>query len=243
MTTSNNSSVGPTLLIDVYRHEARYELAHAAGVALLPLTPTGRSLAVSGTPVTTVPALHAALLNLCHAPHRLRIVLGLEEDPARDLTSLFSALEILSAHESVDVTIRTRSPMVLLTVPLLRRFGGRASVEMCIETLDDDLSRRVTPEAGRPAERLEAARALSRTGLTAVLTVTPLIPQGPAMTRLVREFAQTLREHPTPARLCSPRDLRHAQGGAAFEQRRFLDSAHHRLDCLLRQEQRGVIAA
>ncbi|MCB0339798.1 MAG: hypothetical protein KDD53_09340 [Bdellovibrionales bacterium] len=76
------------------------------------------------------------------------------------------------------LVVQTRSPLIVLAMPVLKRLGEHASVTMAIETNSEEVARKYTPNLPKVSERLQAARALRRFGVEVTLQVAPLLPYG-----------------------------------------------------------------
>ncbi|MCB1022432.1 MAG: radical SAM protein [Acidobacteria bacterium] len=78
-------------------------------------------------------------------------------------------------------TLQTRSPLVLRDLELLQRLNERTAlrVSFSITTDRDDVRRRYEPHCEPIPERLDAIRALRRTGLRVHATLAPLLPCDP----------------------------------------------------------------
>lgn len=72
------------------------------------------------------------------------------------------------------ILIITKSDLVVRDLDLIRRL--RAAVTITITTLDDDLAKRLEPNAPPPSRRLDAIRNLSGEGIPVGARVDPIIP-------------------------------------------------------------------
>lgn len=111
--------------------------------------------------------------------------------PFSQFNGVLYVIEELLAHRVPSITIRTRSPLVILLMPLLRGASERLSVCIAIETPHDEVARRFTPDLPRPSERLHAARSLATLGVHTVLDVAPIVGRKNAPAKL-RHFAELL---------------------------------------------------
>lgn len=92
----------------------------------------------------------------------------------RELGLTRAVLEALSG-EGFDVSILTKSDLVVRDVETLRELGGCA-VEMTITSLDDDVRAAFEPGAPSPARRLAALRVLHDNGVRTSVSVGPVLP-------------------------------------------------------------------
>ncbi|MCB9029865.1 MAG: hypothetical protein H6619_02355 [Deltaproteobacteria bacterium] len=113
---------------------------------------------------------------------RSHIIFGTTTDPFFPFDSKFDAsmkfLNIFEKYTPGHLTIQTRSPLLVIAIPVLAKLGKRISVTIGIETNDEDSVRKYTPNFPRAEERLKAARALRRFGIEVTLQVSPVLPYG-----------------------------------------------------------------
>jgi len=132
----------------------------------------------------TIENLECELMNLSERGilSRAHIVLGTTTDPFFPFDNKFDcSMKFLSLFQRYIpglLTVQTRSPLIVLAMPILKKLGKHAAVTMCIETNDEDAIRRYTPGLPRAAERLKAARALRSFGVDVTLQVAPVLPYG-----------------------------------------------------------------
>lgn len=132
----------------------------------------------------TLPALEVELKELSEKGilRQTHIVLGSTTDPFYPFDSKFDgSMKFLSLFEKYTpglLTVQTRSPLIVLAMPVLTKLGRRAAVTIGIETPDEDAIRRYTPGLPRAEERLKAARALRSFGVEVTLQVAPVLPYG-----------------------------------------------------------------
>ena len=109
------------------------------------------------------------------------IIIGVGSDPLhpgeKKLADALRAIEIIAAMPFASVTLQTRSPLILLCVPLLRALGARARVSMAIECAEDSLARTLTPALPLCSERIAAASTLCGIGIQTSIHAVPLIPR------------------------------------------------------------------
>jgi len=138
-----------------------------------------------------------------------------EQDPLLPFESGFkSSVEWLSRLEKTpedsEIIFRTRSPLVILLVPIFKRFHSRMRFIIPIEALTDSLHTKLDPESKlpRPSERIKAAKALHSLGLDVELELRPFISATPTTyeipTRLVKTFAKICDESASKVFLRQP---------------------------------------
>ena len=129
-----------------------------------------------------LPQLEAELQALAEKGilRQTHIVLGSTTDPFYPFDSKFDGtmkfLSLFKKYTPGLLTIQTRSPLIVLAMPILTQLGRRAAVTMGIETMDEEVVRRYTPGLPRAEERLKAARALRSFGIEVTLQVAPVLP-------------------------------------------------------------------
>lgn len=128
------------------------------------------------------------------------IALGTAGDPYQPAEEHFavtrSLLEAFAQAEGLDLTLITRSPLVLRDLDLLTELDRRhaVTVQVAMTTLDAGLARRLEPRAPAPAERLEAVAALAREGIATRVAVAPLLPGIHDGERTLRPLLAAARE-------------------------------------------------
>lgn len=110
------------------------------------------------------------------------IYFGTSSDPFHPFEGKFDAsMRFLSLFERYTpgmLLVQTRSPLIVIAMPVLRRLGERAEVTIGLETNKDEVVKRFTPGLPRVEERLRAVQALRRCGVKVALQVSPLLPYG-----------------------------------------------------------------
>jgi DNA repair photolyase len=110
------------------------------------------------------------------------IALGTATDPYQPAERRFrvtrSLLEVMTQARGLRLSITTKSDLVLRDIDLLRRIALRNSVHvtLTVTTLDRQLARALEFRAPAPELRLQAVRTLRAAGLTAGVTVSPILP-------------------------------------------------------------------
>jgi DNA repair photolyase len=110
------------------------------------------------------------------------IAIGTATDPYQPAEHHFeitrSILEVLSRVEGLDLSITTKSPLILRDLDLLTHLDRSHSMtaQITITTLDPGLSRRLEQRAPSPQARLRAVRALTAAGISTSVFCMPLMP-------------------------------------------------------------------
>lgn len=122
-----------------------------------------------------------AKLELLHNNGDLKdqlIVVGRKSDPflpiLEKLESSIALLDALCHYRGQHCVIQTRSPHVILAVPLLRNNAAYFSVCMGMETLSDLTAHTLTPSLASPTDRCVAVRTLTSLGLHCEVTLFPI---------------------------------------------------------------------
>lgn len=111
-----------------------------------------------------------------------RIALGTVTDPYQPAERRFRVtrglLDVMTQARGLRLSITTKSDLILRDIDLLRRIALRSSVHvnMTVTTLDRELARILERRAPMPELRLKALRALRAAGLTAGVTLSPILP-------------------------------------------------------------------
>ena len=110
------------------------------------------------------------------------VALGTATDPYQPAERRFRVtrglLDVMTQARGLRLSITTKSDLVLRDIDLLRRIALRNSVHvnLTVTTLDRQLARVLECLAPAPEVRLQAVRALRAAGLTAGVTVSPILP-------------------------------------------------------------------
>jgi DNA repair photolyase len=83
-------------------------------------------------------------------------------------------LKVLARYQ-IPTTITTRSPLILRDLDILREVPI-ASINISVNTLDNETYRRLEPATPHPMKRLETVQALVENGLPAGVFVAPILP-------------------------------------------------------------------
>jgi DNA repair photolyase len=126
------------------------------------------------------------------------IIFGCYSDPFFPFQGKFDvsikALELFARYVPGHLTIQTRSPLLVIALPVLKRLGNRVTVSVAVETNDENSVYRYTPGLPRIEERLKMVTALRRFGIETAIQVAPVLPYGDWKND-AQKFAQTLIEH------------------------------------------------
>jgi hypothetical protein len=113
---------------------------------------------------------------------RTTVVFGVTTDPLHPFDEKFATsmkfLEIFERYAPGRLIIQTRSPLVVIGLPLLKKVRASTCVTIGIETPNDAIRQRYTPELPSVTERWKTVRALRRFGLTVGVQVSPMLPYG-----------------------------------------------------------------
>ena len=90
-----------------------------------------------------------------------------------------SLLEALRGATGLDLSISTRSPLILRDLPLLAELDRRhtVTVNVTVTTADPELARRIEPQAPDPRARLRAIARLAGEGIATRLFCMPILPR------------------------------------------------------------------
>ncbi len=126
------------------------------------------------------------------------IYLGTSTDPFYPFEGKFDAsmkfLQMFQKYTPGLLTIQTRSPLIVIAMPVLTKLGKNAAVTLGVETPLEESVERYTPGLPRIGERLKTATALRRFGVEVTLQVGPLLPYGDWRAD-AGKFAQLLADH------------------------------------------------
>jgi DNA repair photolyase len=110
------------------------------------------------------------------------IAIGTATDPYQPAERHFeitrTLLETFATVEGLDISIATKSPLILRDLELLGRLDRlhAVSVQVTLTTLDTGLARRLEPRAPDPQARLRTVRRLSWAGIDTSVLCMPLMP-------------------------------------------------------------------
>ena len=111
------------------------------------------------------------------------IAIGTATDPYQPAERRFeitrAILEELSRHSGYQISIVTKSNLVVRDAELLRRVAehNEIFVNITVTTINVELARKLEPRAPRPDLRLEAVRQLNLAGVNAGVICAPVLPE------------------------------------------------------------------
>ena len=128
-----------------------------------------------------------------------------EHDPLLPFEAGFkSSLDWLNRFEKIasdsSIIFRTRSPLIILLAPVMRKFQAKMKIIIPIEAISDSLHQRLDPDAKlpRPSERISGAKALHELGFDVELEIRPFVSDAPTtyetQISLVKAFARACDE-------------------------------------------------
>lgn len=142
--------------------------------------------------------LHLQRLSRQGQLNRSAIYLGTTTDPFYPFEGKFDAsmkfLELFQRYTPGMLVVQTRSPLIVIALPVFKRLGRHAAVTIGIETHLEDSVARYTPGLPRVTERLKTASALRRFGVEVSLQVSPVLPYGDWKAD-AGKFAEILADH------------------------------------------------
>jgi hypothetical protein len=119
-------------------------------------------------------------------------------DPFSPFSGKFDAsmrfLELFNRFVPGQLVVQTRSPLIVIALPVLKKLGSKAAVTLGIETPSQQAADRYTPGLPQVGERLRAANVLRRFNVEVTLQVGPVLPYGD-FRRSAGEFAKVLSAH------------------------------------------------
>lgn len=111
--------------------------------------------------------------------NKAKVIVGIESDPLHPFNGKFDVmircLDEIVADPPGQLVIQTRSPLLVLALPLLRRISDRIKIVMAFEALNDSIHHQFTPFLPKPSERMTAARTLHRFGIDVNIQVAPIV--------------------------------------------------------------------
>jgi DNA repair photolyase len=119
---------------------------------------------------------------LTHVKYGEEIAIGTATDPYQPAERNFEVtkgiLEELARHTDLDISIVTKSDMVVRDIDLLKAIArnNRLYINLTVTTANTALARILEPRAPRPDLRLDAVNRLTRAGLKAGVICAPVLP-------------------------------------------------------------------
>jgi hypothetical protein len=188
--SSRSKSTHPVLLVDSYARGISIGRIDPCGTGLeLGLEEAGRSpiplrsryVMKSGEPLSDLER-HLERLSAQGELRRATIVFGATTDPFHPFDEKFATsmkfLEIFERYTPGRLVIQTRSPLVVIGLPVLKKLRHSTFVAIGIETPLEEVRQRYTPDLPSVEERWKTVRALKRFGLKVGVQVAPILPYG-----------------------------------------------------------------
>jgi DNA repair photolyase len=129
---------------------------------------------------------------------RSLIYFGVATDPFFPFEGKFDAsmkfLQLFQRYTPGALVIQTRSPLLVIAMPVLTKLAEHVTVTYALESSREDSISRYTPGAPRVAERVRAITALRRFGVQVTIQASPILPYGD-WKRDAGEFADLINAH------------------------------------------------
>ena len=113
---------------------------------------------------------------------RATVVFGNTTDPFHPFDEKFATsmkfLQLFERFVPGRIVIQTRSPLIVIGIPALKRVRKNTFITMGIETDCDEVAKRYMPNMPLISERLKAIRTLRHFGMRVGIQVSPLLPYG-----------------------------------------------------------------
>ena len=129
------------------------------------------------------------------------IAIGTATDPYQPAEARYrltrTILEVLGRYRGLQVSITTKSAMIVRDLDLLTRLSERSrlTVHLSLITLDRELARELEPGAPTPSRRLRTLETLSRAGLHVGVFAVPVLPGLTDDDENLRRLFETARDH------------------------------------------------
>ena len=133
---------------------------------------------------TSLGALEGRLALMSHKGELAQsmIFFGVDADPFHPFEARFDSsmkfLNLFERYSAGQLVLQTRSPLVVVAMPVLRKLGSRLTVTIPIETSSPEAVAKFTPHLPKISERLRVAAVLRKFGIKIRLQVAPLLPYG-----------------------------------------------------------------
>jgi DNA repair photolyase len=125
---------------------------------------------------------HLARLSSRGELRRTTVVFGVTTDPFHPFDEKFATsmrfLQLFERYVPGKLIIQTRSPLIVIGLPVLKQVRENTSVVVAIETPLDEIRRRYTPDLPSVSERWKTVRALKSFGFKVGVQVAPILPYG-----------------------------------------------------------------
>ena len=119
---------------------------------------------------------------LKHVAANELIAIGTATDPYQPAERKFeitrSLMEEFARHTGLEISLVTKSDLILRDIELLRTIAGRNQLTICvtITTMNTDLARILGPRAPRPDLRMRAVKKMVNAGVRAGVNCAPVLP-------------------------------------------------------------------
>jgi DNA repair photolyase len=125
---------------------------------------------------------HLARLSSKGELRRTTIVFGVSTDPFHPFDEKFATsmkfLELFERYAPGKLIVQTRSPLIVIGLPVLKQVRNNTFVQIGLETPLDDVRLKYTPSLPTVSERWKTVRALKRFGFKVGIQVGPILPYG-----------------------------------------------------------------
>jgi DNA repair photolyase len=180
----------PVLLVDSYVHGVSIGsadgLAEGAELRLEndgspPVRLRSRYVAKAGEPLADLER-HLKRMSARGVLRATTVIFGVTTDPFHPFDEKFATsmkfLEMFERYQPGRLIIQTRSPLIVIGLPVLNKVRRNTCIVVGIETPLDDVRLRYTPGLPSVEERWKTVRALKRFGLKVGVQVAPMLPYG-----------------------------------------------------------------
>jgi hypothetical protein len=183
--------VSPVLVVDSYARgisigradaeEKSYQLQIDGDVRAGPGGLRSRYVLGSGEPLGDLER-HLSKLSSRGELRRTTVVFGVTTDPFHPFDEKFATsmkfLELFERYAPGKLIVQTRSPLIVIGLPVLKQVRHNTYVQVGIETPLEEVRQRYTPDLPTVAERWKTVRALKRFGFKVGIQVGPILPYG-----------------------------------------------------------------
>ena len=125
---------------------------------------------------------HLARLSSRGELRRTTVVFGVTTDPFHPFDEKFATsmkfLELFERYAPGKLVVQTRSPLIVIGLPVLKQIRHNTFVQIGLETPVEEVRRRYTPDLPTVSERWKTIRALKRFGFKVGIQVGPMLPYG-----------------------------------------------------------------
>lgn len=125
---------------------------------------------------------HLSRLSTRGELRRTTVVFGVTTDPFHPFDEKFATsmkfLELFEKYAPGKLVVQTRSPLIVIGLPILKQIRHNTFVLIGLETPREEVRLRYTPDLPTVAERWKTVRALRRFGFKVGIQVGPILPYG-----------------------------------------------------------------